>query len=165
VQLLASVSAAAQMELLRQGVAAATTISPPWPITARREGYRLLSNVGRDIAYPFGVMGTSTRRIAEEPAEVKAVIRAILDANRLIRDDREGTIAWITRKFEVEPDVAAESYDLVLETQNDDGEISPEGMANYFRIQEDLPELREVRYEDIVETRLLREVWQEMGLR
>ena len=165
VQLLASVSAAAQMEHLRQGVTAAATISPPWPIVARRDGYRMLSNIGQEIAYPFGIMGTSTRRLEEDPAEVKAVIRATLEGNRLIRADREGTIAWIAGRFEVEPDVAAESYDLVIESHNDDGEISREGVANYFRIKEDQPDLRDVRYDDVVETRLLQEVWREMGLR
>src|SRR5689334_10784405 len=112
VQLLPAGSAAAQMEHLRQGLAAATLISPPWPITARREGFRLLSNTGREISYPFGVMATHANRVADDSAEVKAVIRATLDANRLIRADRDTAIAWIARKFDVEPDVAAESYDM-----------------------------------------------------
>jgi ABC-type nitrate/sulfonate/bicarbonate transport system substrate-binding protein len=110
-------------------------------------------------------MATSAGRTTDDPAEVKAVIRATLDANRLIRAEREAAVAWIARKFEVEPDVAAESYDMVLETQNDDGEIPREGVANYFRVQEEQPDLRDVRYEDVVETRLLHEVWREMGIR
>jgi ABC-type nitrate/sulfonate/bicarbonate transport system substrate-binding protein len=165
VQLLGSPSAAAQMEHMRQGVTAAATISPPWPITARRDGYRLLSNIGQEVAYPFGIMGTTATRVAQDPAEVKAVIRATLEGNRLIRSDRQGTIEWIARRFEVEPDVAAESYDLVIETHNDNGEIPRDGVVNYFRIQEDQPDLRDVRYDDVVETRLLQEVWREMGLR
>jgi ABC-type nitrate/sulfonate/bicarbonate transport system substrate-binding protein len=165
VQLLSAGSAAAQMEQLRQGLAAATLISPPWPITARREGFRLLSNTGREISYPFGIMATSAARVSDDPAEVKAVIRATLDANRLIRAERDAAIAWIGRKFEVEPDVAAESYDMVLETQNDNGEIPRDAVANYFRVQEEQPDLRDVRYEDVIETQLLQEVWREMNLR
>jgi len=165
VQLLPAGSAAAQMEQLRQGLAAATLISPPWPITARREGFRLLSNTGREISYPFGIMATHASRAADNPAEVKAVIRAILDGNRLIRAERDATIAWIARKFEVEPDVAAESYDMVLETQNDDGAIPRDAVANYFRVQEEDPALRDVRYEDVVDTRLLQEVWRDTGIR
>ncbi len=165
VQLLPAGSAAAQMEQLRQGLAAATLISPPWPITARREGYRLLSNTGREISYPFGVMATTTARMTDDPAEVKAVIRGTLDANRLIRAERDAAIAWIARKFEVEPDVAAESYDMVLETQNDDGAIPREAVANYFRVQDDDPSLRDVPYENVVDTRLLQAVWAEMGIR
>jgi ABC-type nitrate/sulfonate/bicarbonate transport system substrate-binding protein len=165
VQLLPAGSAAAQMEQLRQGIAAATLISPPWPITARREGFKLLSNTGREISYPFGIMAAHAGRAADDPAEVRAVIRATIDSARLIRAEREAAIAWIARKFEVEPDVAAESYDMVLETQNDNGEIPREGVANYFRVQEEQPELRDVRYEDVVDTRLLQEVWREMGIR
>ncbi len=164
VDLLAAGSAAGQMEQLRQGIAAAAPISPPWPLVASREGYRLLANIGQEIVYPFGVMATSTARLQSERAEVKAVIRATLEANRLIREDREGTIAWIARRFDVAPDVAAESYDLVIDTQNDTGEILPEGVANYFRSQQEQPELRDVRYEDVVEVEVLREVWREMGL-
>jgi ABC-type nitrate/sulfonate/bicarbonate transport system substrate-binding protein len=165
VQLLPAGSAAAQMELLRQGLAAATLISPPWPVIARREGYRLLSNTGKEVSYPFGIMATSAARVSDDPAEVKAVIRAMLDANRLIRADRDAVVAWIARRFDIDADAAAESYDLVLETQNDDGAIPPEGVANYFRVQQDEPDLREVRYDDVVETRLLQEVWRDMGLR
>ena len=66
---------------------------------------------------------------------MKAYVRATLDANRLIRSDREAVIAWM-RRFEVEPDIAAESYDIVLETQNDTGELPREGVANYFRVQD-----------------------------
>jgi ABC-type nitrate/sulfonate/bicarbonate transport system substrate-binding protein len=165
VQLLPAGSAAAQMEQLRQGLAAATLISPPWPITARREGFRLLSNTGREVSYPFGIMATHTARATDDPAEVKAVIRATLDASRLIRAERDAAIAWIARKFAVEPDVAAESYDMVLETQNDNGEIPREGVANYFRVQDEDPGLRDVRYEDVVDTRLLQEVWRDLGIR
>jgi hypothetical protein len=54
---------------------------------------------------------------------------------------------------------------MVLETQNDNGEIPRDAVANYFRVQEEQPDLRDVRYEDVIETQLLQEVWREMNLR
>ena len=58
-----------------------------------------------------------------------------------------------------------ESYELVMLVQNIDGEVLREGVASYFRVQDEQPELRDTRYEDVVETRLLAEVQREMGIR
>ena len=165
VQYVASGSAPAQMEHLRQGLAVAATISPPWPIVARREGYRLLANIGQEIPYPFGLFATTTARLAEEPAEVKALVRGTLDTHRLMREDPAAAIAWIMRRFNVDQDVAPESYELVMLVQNEGGEVLHDGVANYFRVQDEQPELRDTRYEDVVDARPLQEVWRELGLR
>jgi ABC-type nitrate/sulfonate/bicarbonate transport system substrate-binding protein len=165
VQYLAAGSTPAQMEQLRQGTAVAATISPPWPIAARRDGYRELSNIGQEIEYPFGLVGTTTTRLAEDPGEVKALLHATLETQRLIRTDPDAAIAWIARRFGVDQAVAAESYALELQVQNDDGEVLRDAVATYFRIQSEQPELRDVRYEDVVDARPLQEVWRELGLR
>jgi ABC-type nitrate/sulfonate/bicarbonate transport system substrate-binding protein len=165
VQFIASGSAPAQMEHLRQGLAVAATISPPWPLVARRDGYRLLAHIGQEIVYPFGLFVTTTQRLAEEPAEVTALIRGTLDAQRRLRDDPAAAIAWIQRRFEVDYDVAAESYELVMALQNPTGEVLREGVANYFRVQTDQPALRDVRFEDVADERLLRAVLDELAMR
>jgi ABC-type nitrate/sulfonate/bicarbonate transport system substrate-binding protein len=165
VQYIAGGTDAAQLELLRQGMVAGSTFSAPWPVMARREGFRRLARMGEEIPYPFGVFATTTARLAAEPAEAKAIIRGTLDTQRALREDRASVIAWIARHFEVDADMAAESYELTIPFLNDGGEIPREAVANYFRAQEDQPELRDTRYEDLVDTELIRAVWQEMGLR
>ena len=165
VQYLAAGSTPAQMEQLRQGTAVAATISPPWPIAARRDGYRELSNIGQEIEYPFGLIGTTMARLAEDPAEVRALLHATLETQRLIRNEPGAATAWIARRFGVDQAVAAESYALELQVQNDKGEVLRDGVATYFRIQTEQPELRDVRYEDVVDPRPLQDVWRELGLR
>ncbi len=165
VQWLASGTDAASMELLRQGVAQATVISPPWPIAARQEGYRRLSRIGQEVPYPFGLFATTTARLAAEPAEVKALIRGTLETQRAMREDPASVIAWITRRFDVDQAVAAESYELLMPLLNESGEVPRDAVATFFRVQEDQPELRDTRYEDVVDTQLLQAVWQEMGRR
>jgi ABC-type nitrate/sulfonate/bicarbonate transport system substrate-binding protein len=165
VQYLASGTAPAQMEHLRQGLAVAASISPPWPVLARREGYHSLANVGQQVPYPFGLFATTTTRIADDPAEVKALIRGTIETHRLLRDDPATAIDWIARRFDVDQEIAAESYTLVIEVQNVGGEVPRDAVANYFRVQQEATDLREPRYEDVVEARLLQEVWRELGLR
>ena len=82
-----------------------------------------------------------------------------------MRDDPATTIAWIARRFEVDQEVATESYQMVIEIQNDDGEVAREAVATYFRVQEEQPELRDVRYEDVVDVRPLQAAWRELGMR
>lgn len=165
VNYLASGTAPAQMEHLRQGLAAAASIAPPWPLVAQREGYRLLANLSDELEYPFGLFATTTARLADEPDEVRALVRGTLDTQRLMRDDPEATIDWIQRRFEVERDVAAESYALVIRAQNADGIVSRSAVANYLRVQTDQPELRDARYEDLVDLRPLTAVQTELQSR
>ncbi len=164
-QYVAAGSSPGQMEHLRQGLAVAATIAPPWPLVARREGYRYLANIGAEIAYPAGLFATTTARLAGDPAEVKAMIHGTLDTIQLMRHEPAATIAWIARRFDVDQEVAAESYALILAIQNDDGDVLREAVATYFRVHNEQPELRDTRYEDVVDTRLAREVWRERGLR
>jgi ABC-type nitrate/sulfonate/bicarbonate transport system substrate-binding protein len=165
VQYVASGTAPAQMEHMRQGLAVAATIAPPWPLTARREGYHQLANIGQEIAYPFGLFGTSTSRLNDDFAEVRALTHATLAAHRLMREDPATTIAWIARRYEVDDEVATESYREVIEIQNDDGEVLREGVSNYFRAQDEQPELRDTPYDSVVDLRPLQAVWQALGLR
>jgi ABC-type nitrate/sulfonate/bicarbonate transport system substrate-binding protein len=165
VQYVASGSAPAQMEHLRQGLAVAASISPPWPITARREGFHMLANVGQEIPYPFGLFATTTTRLNQDFAEVQTLARATVETHRLMREDPATTIAWIARRFEVDQEVATESYQMVIEIQNDDGEVPREAVATYFRVQEEQPELRDVPYEDVVDVRPLQAAWRELGMR
>jgi ABC-type nitrate/sulfonate/bicarbonate transport system substrate-binding protein len=165
VQWIASGSDAASIELLRQGVAAATALSLPWPIVAEREGYHRLARLGIEVPYPFGLFATTPARLAAAPGEVKTLIRATLEAQRAMRADSAGVSAWIAQRFEVEPDVARESYELLMPLLNETGEVPRDAVATFFRGQTDEPAVRDTRYEDVVDTQLLPAVWQEMGLR
>jgi ABC-type nitrate/sulfonate/bicarbonate transport system substrate-binding protein len=158
-------SAAAQMEHLRQGLVVASITAPPWTVEARRAGFRHLASAGQEIAYPYSLFATTTARLAEDPEHVRAIIRGSLDAQRLMRQDPAGVIAWITRRFEVDEEIASESYALSIAAQNDHGEVLREAVTNYFRVQKEHPELRDTHYEDVVDMRLLREVWLEQGVR
>jgi ABC-type nitrate/sulfonate/bicarbonate transport system substrate-binding protein len=165
VEYIASGSAQGQMEHLRQGIAVAATISPPWPIAARREGFHMLANIGQEVPYPFSLFATTTTRLSQDHAEVQTIARATLETHRLMREDPATTIAWIVRRFEVDQDVAAESYQMVIEVQNDDGEVPRDAVATYFQVQDEQPELRDTRYEDVVDVRPLQAAWRDLGMR
>jgi ABC-type nitrate/sulfonate/bicarbonate transport system substrate-binding protein len=132
---------------------------------AQREGYHRLARLGIEVPYPFGLFATTPARLAAEPGAVKSLIRATLEAQRAMRDDPAGVAAWIAQRFEVEPDVARESYELLMPLLNETGEVPRDAVATLFRGHADEPEVRDARYEDVVDTQLLQAVWQEMGLR
>src|SRR5262249_4832818 len=87
------------------------------------------------------------------------------ETQRAIREDPASVIAWIARRFDVDQAVAAESYELLMPLLNESGEVPRDAVATFFRVQEDQPELRDTRYEDVVDTQPLQAVWQEMGRR
>jgi hypothetical protein len=115
--------------------------------------------------YPFGLSATTPAHLAAAPGEVKTLIRATLEAQRAMRADPAGVSVWIAQRFEVEPDVARESYELLMPLLNEMGEVPRDAVTTFFRGQADEPAVRDTRYEDVVDTQLLQAVWQEMGLR
>ena len=53
---------------------------------------------------------------------------AEIQALRYLRAEREATVAFIAQRFNMEPDLAARSYELVLPSFSADGRLPREGL-------------------------------------
>ena len=130
-------SAAAQMEQLRQGLVAASITAPPWPVEARRAGFRHLASTAKRSPTLTACLLPPPRGSRRIPSTCGRSFAARSTASGSCARTRPGVIAWIMRRFEVDEEIASESYALSMAAQNDDGEVLREAVTNYFRVQKD----------------------------
>ena len=101
---------------LERGLIAATLLSPPGPVLARRKGFNVLLWVGDIVFSPQSLLATQKQRLEKKKDEVKAVVRAMVRATEFIRrsENQSRVAAVISRYFAVKPEDAAECLQLIL---------------------------------------------------
>jgi ABC-type nitrate/sulfonate/bicarbonate transport system substrate-binding protein len=142
---------------LVSGQAAAGFLASPYNAQARNQGYRLLLDTieaGIDI---LGLNITSTRDVLErEPEVARRFVMAYVEAVQFARHQRGPTIDSIMRGTRNEDRALAEgSYDLYRTIW--DAHLSPPAIAALLE-HVDLPGAAEVRPEQMIDDRILREL-------
>src|SRR5262249_28668722 len=96
--------------------------SPPYTTMATLAGYVYLGDAF-DMADVQGGLVTTTRRLQEQPGQVKAVLRGTLRSLDYIAGHPDEVIDYLQREFELERPVAAGSYDIVKQVLNMSGDL------------------------------------------
>jgi NitT/TauT family transport system substrate-binding protein len=162
VKLVAMGEPKARLATLQQGLVDATVASPPGHIEAEKLGFKILANAAETLELPFTGLGTSERKVKENPAQVKKAIKALIKAGRFAREDREGTIKIIMDWMKLERKVAASSYEAFRPAVSLNGGTTPEAL----RLALELADKAEpVALEKVADFKLLHEVQQELKLR
>lgn len=156
-----------RLTALLNGAVDATTFTPPFNAMARQKGLKELSFLGDMMGdLPAEGLSTSDKKITSNPGQVKRVLRATLRAVQSIRENREDTINFIAKEFQLEKEIASGSYDTLMRGLTRDGSITDKGIQNHFEIDRqggsftgEVPPLFK-----LVETQLLTEVQKELGI-
>ena len=158
--------AAARLSALKEGVVEAAVMSPPADEEARKLGFNVLARAYELFSFPFVGLGTHTRKIKERPDEVKRTIKALIKANRFIRQNREGTIQTLADWGRTTPALAAAAYDSAFKVYNLDGSIPDEGLlAVIDQAVKETKLTRQVTAGEVADTTLLREAQKELGIK
>jgi NitT/TauT family transport system substrate-binding protein len=158
--------AAARLSALKEGVVEAAVMSPPADEEARKLGFNVLARAYELFSFPFVGPGTHTRKIKEKPDEVKRTIKALIKANRFIRQNREGTIQTLADWGRTTPTLAAAAYDSAFKVYNLDGSIPDEGLlAVIDQAVKETKLTRQVAMSEVADTSLLREAQKELGIK
>jgi ABC-type nitrate/sulfonate/bicarbonate transport system substrate-binding protein len=153
------------LELLRMGQADAALLSPPYPYIAQREGFQLLANSLEEIELAFTGLGTSLDILARRPDLVRRTIRAEIQALRHMHAERDDTIRLFQDRFAMEPELAAQAYDMIIGAHTHDGSVSRAGVENLLAVEQEEGGVPEgVRFEDVVALEPLAEVQRALGL-
>ncbi|HVO91383.1 MAG TPA: ABC transporter substrate-binding protein [Terriglobales bacterium] len=159
-------SAAARLSALKEGVVQVAVISPPADEEGRKMGFHVLARAYELFSFPFVGLGTNSRKLKEKPDEVKRTIRALIKANRYIRENREGTIQTLVEWGRTTPTLAAAAYDSAFKVYNLDGSIPDDGLlAVIDQAAKEIKLTRQVAPSDVADTTLLREAQKELGIR
>ena len=140
----------------------ATMINPPLSIMMRKEGFNLLLQAGDYVDVPLTGLGTTTKKLKENPEQVKNVLRALFEALRFVRTNRNETIDIFSRWLKIDDSLSAETYDLAVKMLSPDGSMTDQSILAAMEIFSDNPkELENVSLANSADFSLLRAVLKE----
>jgi len=162
VQLISAETTGNALLTLQTGRVDAALLSPPFDVQAQQLGFRSLLTIGDIIPMPPTCFGAAAKKLAEQPEQVKAMLRASLKGLRLVLNDRERTLAVLTRLFKLNPNFAESVYTThrgAFDTNGLPSQKQLEFLINQGKAQAKMT--REIRAEDFADYRLLQEVIRE----
>ena len=150
---------------MKQGLTAGTMGSPPLDFLGKKMGFVVLARAYELFSYPTSGVIASARKIKEKSDEVKRVIAAGIKATRYIRQNREGTIQFMTEWSKIDREMATATYDSVLKLFNDDGSVPDKGLLLVIDELRKLGKVeREISVKEVADLSLLREAQKELGI-
>jgi ABC-type nitrate/sulfonate/bicarbonate transport system substrate-binding protein len=160
------VATSTRFAALKSGAVEAAVLTPPFDALAVKEGYRSLAHVADVLDMPWSGLATSVKRLAEKPAEVKAMIRAVLKSLQFIRQNRERSIAIIRKEFNLDDTLASHVYDQMVPALSSDGTASARAIESDIDLaRRSLKIAKSVEVSQVVDFSLLSEVQRELGLK
>ncbi|MBI2848671.1 MAG: ABC transporter substrate-binding protein [Chloroflexi bacterium] len=124
--------AMAQAEMfaaLKAKAIAAAALVTPFTTMAKKEGMKVIFYTGDFSELPPGNgLGTTDKKIKENPGQVKRMIRGTLKALFFMRDKPKETIEYYMKAFDTDRDVAEDSIQEILKAASLDGGISDRGL-------------------------------------
>src|SRR5574341_489065 len=155
----------ARFAALQEGVVDVAVISPPADSEGKRLGFNVLARAYELFSFPFIGLGANVKKIKEKPDEVKRAIKALIKANRYVRQNRDGAIQVMMEWSGADRENAAATYDSAWRIFNLDGSIPEDGLRLVIeQAKQELKLTRPVATEAVAEIALLREAQRELGL-
>jgi ABC-type nitrate/sulfonate/bicarbonate transport system substrate-binding protein len=129
---------------LLSGAVDAAIVSPEERYAALDQGMRDLMFIGKEVKNSWGTFATSDRFIKEQPKLMAGFARAVLKGLRVVRQDREGSIAAVTKFTELERSLATRMYDDLIGTFTKSGYVDDETQKNDLAIVKLVAEVNDV---------------------
>ena len=156
-------AASIRMAAMETGSVQAAIMPVPWNSRMRQKGFKELIFAGKVISQPLTGIATTKEKIDRNPQQIRKVLRGFLRSLRAVKQERKEVTDFISRKFNLEPQVADETYRIVLQTLSDDGTVSQQVLQELLeQVKKEAGVKREISVGDIVDYRMLREVAKEI---
>jgi ABC-type nitrate/sulfonate/bicarbonate transport system substrate-binding protein len=155
----------ARFASLKEKIVDVVVVSPPADAEGKKMGFNILGRAQDLFSFPNVGLGTSVKKIKEKPEEVRKVAKALIRANRFIRENREGTIQILADWGRTGRDYAAAAYDSSWGVFNLNGTIPDEGLRLVLdQAKKDAKVSREIPLTDVADLTILRAVQKELGI-
>jgi NitT/TauT family transport system substrate-binding protein len=151
---------------LKEGIVDVAVLSPPTDSEAARSGFKVLSRFFEHFKLPFTGVGANTKKIKEKPDEVKRMVKALLRANRYVRQNREGTIQTMMDWIKVDRESAVATYDSTWKIFSEDGAMPESGLKLVIDQGREAMKIdRPVAISEVADFNALREAQKELGIK
>jgi NitT/TauT family transport system substrate-binding protein len=132
-------------QALISGAVQVVSLSPPHDLLLKNMGYNILAGPP-EVGLPASGLFTSNRLLKENPQAVLRSLRAVVRANRFIAENRQETMAIMSKWLAQTQEVAGQSYDVELKALTKDGQMTDAELESLIdRLEEKKRPLEEVR--------------------
>jgi ABC-type nitrate/sulfonate/bicarbonate transport system substrate-binding protein len=144
----------------------AVVLAPPFSLQLKREGFALLAQTAQYVTIPFSGLGTTIDRIKTSRLQIKRILKAEIEALRLIHGNAAATTEVIRKHFNMDEKLARESYDVVADAFSKDGRVPLDGVDILLQIEKDAKQIPPtITPQMVVEPSLAEETLAEMAQR
>ena len=165
-KLVAFGSDGARFAALKEGLVEAAIIAPPADAQARKLGLSILARANDLFKFPHIGLGTTNKKLKENPQEVARVIRAFIKANRFVRDNRQEAINILVSWGRTQREDAIASYDSTWQVFSPDGTMPDDGMRLVIDdAQKALKATRTFAITEVADAGPLREAQRTLGIK
>jgi ABC-type nitrate/sulfonate/bicarbonate transport system substrate-binding protein len=166
VKFLAADGMESRLTAMKQGFTVATLGSPPLDFVGRKMGYVVLARAGDLFSYPSSGVIATVKKIKERPDEIRRLIKAGIETNRYIHQNREGTIQTMIEWMKVDKEMAAGIYDAVVKTYGVDLSMPEDGIRLIIEEAKKAAKIdRQVAITEVVDLSILKEAQRELGIK
>jgi ABC-type nitrate/sulfonate/bicarbonate transport system substrate-binding protein len=166
VKLLATGGMESRLTAMKQGFTVATLGSPPIEFVGKKLGFAVLARARELFSYPSSGLIVSAKKIKEQPDEIKRMIKAGIETNRYISQNRDGTLRAMMEWMKIDRELAAATYDGVVKTYGDDLTLPDDGLRLLIDEAKKNAKLnREVSIDQVADLSILREAQRELGIK
>jgi ABC-type nitrate/sulfonate/bicarbonate transport system substrate-binding protein len=124
---------AARLSALMAGSIDATLLVLPWNIQAQSAGLReLIALTREDIVALLGSVVVNERLLESNAPLVEAFVRATLKGLFFVRGSRSGTIPILARHIRAPSELLAQMYDVARPAMTSDGTVDDEKRKKFF---------------------------------
>jgi ABC-type nitrate/sulfonate/bicarbonate transport system substrate-binding protein len=166
IKFLATGPTEARFAAMKQGLIAAALGGPPADFIGKKMGFVVLVRSYELFSFPVTGILASVKKIKEKPDEIKRVIKAGINANRYIHQNRDGTIQVMMEWLKVDKEMATATYDSVGKAFNEDGSLPEDGLRLVIEEAKKAAKVsREIASSEVADLAILREAQREMGIK
>jgi NitT/TauT family transport system substrate-binding protein len=139
-------------------------ISLPFPVLAEQQGYRILVNAAEKIRVPLSGLAVTDETLKIARDQVKRMIKADVEARRLIRREKEAAVEVMVTWLGLERPVARRSYDLYLPAVSGDVTVEREGVRLILEMEvESGVPIKITDPDQIIDAKMVEEVKRELS--
>jgi NitT/TauT family transport system substrate-binding protein len=155
----------ARLAILEQGLADAAMLNPFAIVRAEKLGFRMVARAYDLFSFPNYGFGATDNKIREQRDITKRALKALIRANRYIRENRDGTIQVLMDWAKVDRETATADYNTIRLISSSDGTIPEKGLRLWIdESKSALKTDREIPFTEVADFSILSEVQKELQL-
>lgn len=157
---------AGRLAALQNGLVDAALLNPAAAARAERGGLRLIARSYELFTFPYAGLGATNKKLAEKPAEVKRVLKALIRGSRFMREHRDETIQILSDWARIDRQSAADYYDAAWKSSSPDGTIPEKGLRLVLDDAKSALKIeRDVANAEVADFSLVKEAQRELKLK